>query len=67
LGTGFLGSFTTFSTFSVEVSGLIHQEAYFFAASYVIASVAGGFLSAGLGFYFSSLLLQRRELNDNGN
>lgn len=66
LGTGFIGSFTTFSTFSVEVSRLMLQEAYFFAACYVIASVAGGFISAGLGFYLSSRLLQRRELRDNG-
>lgn len=64
LGTGFIGSFTTFSAFSVEVSKLIIQGSYFFAVSYVIVSVAGGFLSAGFGFILSSHLIKRRELKD---
>jgi len=64
LGTGFLGSFTTFSTFSVEVSRLFMQGAFFFAACYTVISVFGGFLAAGLGFYFSSRLLERRERKD---
>ncbi len=65
LGTGFVGSFTTFSTFSVEVSQLIMKGAWFYAGSYIFVSVMGGLLSAGLGFYVSSRLIQRKENREN--
>lgn len=61
LGTGFLGSFTTFSAFSTEVSGLITRGAFFPAGCYIFASLAGGFLAVGLGFYVSGRLTGRRE------
>lgn len=66
IGTGFIGSFTTFSAFSVEVSRLVMQGNGLFACGYIAASVVGGFLSAGLGFYVSSRLLRRKELRENG-
>jgi len=62
LGTGLIGSFTTFSTFSVETSYLILNEFYITATLYILISLIGGFLSAGLGFYISGKLIARREL-----
>ncbi|MBM4761486.1 fluoride efflux transporter CrcB [Bacillus sp. B15-48] len=49
-GTGFLGSFTTFSTFSVETVYLIENGQFLFAFSYVAASMLAGILSAYIGF-----------------
>ena len=67
LGTGLIGSFTTFSTFSVQTSNLILNGYYFTAGFYILTSLIGGFLSAGLGLYVSSKLLTRRELRENEN
>ncbi len=39
LATGFLGAFTTFSTFSLDVLKLVDTNQYFHAISYVFASV----------------------------
>ncbi len=65
IGTGFLGSFTTFSTFSTEVSLLLDRGAGLPAACYIAASITGGFLSAALGFYVSGRLIRRKELKGN--
>ena len=42
LTTGFLGGFTTFSSFSLDAALLIERHAYAMAAGYVIGSVAAG-------------------------
>lgn len=44
-GTGFCGGYTTFSTFSLEVTEMMHKGRVDLAAVYVLASVAGGFLA----------------------
>jgi len=62
LGTGLIGSFTTFSTFSVQTADLILDKNYVVAGLYIISSFVGGFLSAGLGVYISNKLIARREL-----
>ena len=49
MATGFLGSFTTFSTFSVESIKLAEQGAWGLVAANVIGSVVVGLLGAGLG------------------
>ena len=48
-GTGFVGSFTTFSTFSVEADLLIKGGHVMTAAVYVAATLVVGLFSAWLG------------------
>ncbi len=40
---GFLGAFTTFSTFEMEIFGLVREREFVSAGAYVIASVVVGF------------------------
>lgn len=49
LGTGFLGGFTTFSTFGVESIKLFQNGEILVLTCYTAASVIGGFLAAYLG------------------
>ncbi|WP_114167142.1 fluoride efflux transporter CrcB [Exiguobacterium sp. TNDT2] len=58
LGTGFIGSFTTFSTFSVETIQLLEAGALGSALFYVTLSLGLGLLSSWLGFWFG-----RRRFN----
>lgn len=48
--TGFLGGFTTFSTFSAETFELLAQGAYTRAFAYSAGSLAGSLVFTGLGF-----------------
>jgi fluoride exporter len=50
LGTGLVGSFTTFSTFSVETVQLLHTSHLGLALFYVFLSMCGGLLMAWFGF-----------------
>ncbi|MGM0901336.1 MAG: fluoride efflux transporter CrcB [Bacillota bacterium] len=50
IGTGFLGSYTTFSTFSVEAVNLLVAGQVLFALLYVLLSILVGLLLAFLGF-----------------
>jgi CrcB protein len=50
LGVGFLGGFTTFSTFSVQVVLEVDGGRTDKALAYLVASVAGGIAAAALGF-----------------
>ncbi|AMA73162.1 fluoride efflux transporter CrcB [Aneurinibacillus thermoaerophilus] len=53
-GTGFVGSFTTFSTFSYETLEFIHHSHYIFAILYTTASLIGGYFCSYLGVKLGS-------------
>lgn len=50
IGTGLIGAFTTFSTFSVETWDLVKGAFYGMAALYVILTLCLGILFAWLGY-----------------
>ena len=49
--TGFLGGFTTFSTFSIENMRMLQQGQWTMSAVYSILSIVAGILLAMLGFF----------------
>jgi fluoride exporter len=51
LGVGFLGGFTTFSTFSVQVVLEADGGRTGTALAYIVASVLGGIAAAALGYW----------------
>jgi fluoride exporter len=50
LGTGFVGSFTTFSTLSVETAALLLNGKTVLAVVYIAVSLFGGLWMSRLGF-----------------
>lgn len=50
IGVGFLGAFTTFSTFSAETQTMLRQDRVGTAAVYVLASIIAGVAAAALGY-----------------
>ena len=59
-GTGFLGAYTTFSTFSVEADLLIKDGHAVMAAGYVVASLVAGIAAAWLGVMVGRSVSQSR-------
>ncbi|HEY1015537.1 MAG TPA: fluoride efflux transporter CrcB [Herpetosiphonaceae bacterium] len=55
LGVGFLGAYTTFSTFSVELARLLQDGRTALALGYGLASAVGGVLAAAVGFRLAKL------------
>jgi fluoride exporter len=50
ISTGIIGSFTTFSTFSVEVMQFIHSGQYLWLFFYLSLSVIGGLTLTAIGY-----------------
>ncbi|MGX9805815.1 fluoride efflux transporter CrcB [Exiguobacterium acetylicum] len=59
IGTGFIGSFTTFSTFSVETVTLIQTHHIADALLYVLISLFGGLFLSYLGYTLGTRRLRR--------
>jgi fluoride exporter len=61
LGTGLLGSFTTFSTFSVETVELILDSEWLIAFLYMIVSMTGGLFMSWWGYKSGRNLWKRQN------
>ena len=61
LVTGFLGALTTFSSFSVEVVGLLQQQRYLMALGWSALHLLGSLLMTIAGLQTISLLLTQRS------
>ena len=57
LVTGFLGSFTTFSTFSLDMANLVERGDAMTAVGYAIVSVVGCILAVFAGLYLGRMLV----------
>lgn len=62
LGTGFLGAFTTYSSFAVEIDLLARSDRVGLAAAYGVSSLAVGLLSVALGIWAAHAV--RRMIGD---
>lgn len=58
VGVGFLGAFTTFSTFSWEAVTLLRDDRLAAASTYVVVSVVGGLLAVGSGLVLARAALR---------
>ncbi|MDT6979886.1 CrcB family protein [Levilactobacillus zymae] len=61
LSVGLVGSFTTFSTFTVDTVTLFHQHTVWLAGSYVFGSLVLGWAAAAIGIAGSRHLVKRRR------
>lgn len=62
IATGLIGSFTTFSTFSVDVLKLVQHHAWKMAFLYVFLSLFGGLLCAWSGFRVAKRAVRKEAL-----
>ncbi|HEY6316734.1 MAG TPA: fluoride efflux transporter CrcB [Acidimicrobiia bacterium] len=55
-GTGFLGGYTTFSTYALETYRLVEDRAHALAAANLLGSIAAGLAAAALGLLLTGAL-----------
>ena len=58
LTVGFLGGFTTFSSFSMETMTLLRGSSYFYAAANVALNLLGGFCAVWAGLMLARTLVR---------
>ena len=58
---GFLGSFTTFSTFSYETAEMLRDGEWWRAGGYTVGSVVLGLVAVGAGALLAAALTQTRS------
>lgn len=63
IGTGLIGSFTTFSAFSVETVELIQASKWESAILYVLLSLWGGLAMSWAGYELGKSQLQQKEVS----
>ena len=56
LTVGFLGGFTTFSAFSVDIMNLIYDKDYFTSILYILGTVSLSIISVFFGFWVTKFL-----------
>ena len=61
VGTGFIGAFTTYSTFAIESEQFLKSEHFMMALLYITSSLIGGVAFAGLGIKVAAEHHKRRE------
>lgn len=61
VATGFLGSFTTYSTFAVETDLLVKNGHVGVAAAYALGSLAAGFVAVWIGIVLARAVPERRR------
>ena len=61
LGTGFIGAFTTFSSFTVDFMKLVNVHHLIHAMVYLSISILGGFLCVTLGYILASRLVKKEK------
>lgn len=64
VGTGVLGSFTTYSTLAVDTDELLRGQQWWAAGSYAAGSVLAGLVATVLGIALGAQMPSRREDSD---